>query len=138
MFENPCLGLVELIEAGEYATNRTKNLLEQILTPMLRAGIDTLILGCTHYPFVTPLIQEIAGTQLTIINPAPAVARQTQRVLTNLNSYYIKEQGDIKAFTSENAGNFANQIQQLLHQTIPVTSLKWQNNQLVRYNPSPY
>jgi glutamate racemase len=48
---------------------------------MLAQGIDTVVLGCTHYPFVIPLIQEIVGPGVRVIDPAPAVARQVGRVL---------------------------------------------------------
>ena len=53
----------------------------QYLAPLLTAGIDQLVLGCTHYPFLRPLIEEMAGTGVSVIDPAPAVARQTGRVL---------------------------------------------------------
>lgn len=81
-FKDPCIGLVELIEAGEYDSPSTRRLLQQILDPMLAAGADTFVLGCTHYPFVRPLITEIVGPSAIIIDPAPAIARQLQRVLT--------------------------------------------------------
>ena len=48
---------------------------------MLEKGIDTVVLGCTHYPFVIPLIQEIVGPDVRVIDPAPAVARQVERIL---------------------------------------------------------
>ena len=81
LLENPCLGLVELIEAGEVDGPRTEELLREVLTPMQAAGADTFVLGCTHYPFVLPLIRKIAGPEAAIINPAPAVARQVERLL---------------------------------------------------------
>jgi glutamate racemase len=81
LLEDPCIGLVEQIEAGELDTPATRQLLEAILLPMIRQQADTFVLGCTHYPFVAPLLQDIIGPERTIINPAPAVARQLQRVL---------------------------------------------------------
>lgn len=81
LLEDPCIGLVEQIEAGELSTSSTRHLLEKILQPMLAQQADTFVLGCTHYPFVQPLIQKIIGADKTIINPAPAVARQLERVL---------------------------------------------------------
>ncbi len=48
---------------------------------MLAQGIDTVVLGCTHYPFVIPLIEEISGPGVRVIDPAPAVARQVERLL---------------------------------------------------------
>lgn len=81
VLEDPCIGLVAAIERGEVNAAATHALLEAILHPMLAQGIDTLILGCTHYPFVQPLIRQIIGPDVTIIDPAPAVARQAKRVL---------------------------------------------------------
>ena len=81
VLEDPCRGLVEQIEAGAVTSAGTEQLLRACLEPMLAAGVDTLVLGCTHYPFVTPLIERIAGPAVAIIDPAPAVAGQTKRVL---------------------------------------------------------
>jgi glutamate racemase len=79
--QHTCPGLVEQIEAGNLAGPETGAILHEALTPMLAAGIDTVVLGCTHYPFVIPLIQEIAGHKVRVIDPAPAIARQVDRLL---------------------------------------------------------
>lgn len=84
LFQNSCIGLVGQIESGHTADPKTKEMLESFIRPMLEQGIDTLILGCTHYPFVQSLIQQIVGPNVQIIDPAPAVAKQTQRLLANL------------------------------------------------------
>jgi glutamate racemase len=81
LLQHTCPGLVAQIEAGQLDTPQTRRILEGALTPMLAQGIDTVVLGCTHYPFVIPLIQEIAGPGVRVIDPAPAVARQVGRVL---------------------------------------------------------
>lgn len=81
VFEDTCPGLVEQIEKGEVDTPATRSILERSLAPMLAAGVDSVVLGCTHYPFVLPLIQQIVGEKVSIINPAPAVARQVRKVL---------------------------------------------------------
>lgn len=81
LLQHTCPGLVAQIEVGEINTPRTKEILEQALGPMLVQGIDTVVLGCTHYPFVIPLIEQIAGPGVRVIDPAPAVARQAQRLL---------------------------------------------------------
>ena len=81
VIENPCIGLVPLIEEGKLDHNQTKELLQSVLHPMLNEGIDTLVLGCTHYPFLLPLLRTILGPDIQIIDPAPAVARQVERVL---------------------------------------------------------
>lgn len=72
----PCPGLADCVEQGELSGSRPRALLEHYLTPLLNAGVDTLVLGCTHYPFLIPLIQELTGPEVTILDPSPAVARQ--------------------------------------------------------------
>lgn len=80
-----CPGLVEAVEAGALDTPETEALLRRYLIPLLDAGIDQLVLGCTHYPFLSPTIQRIVGPEVTLIDPAPAVARQVGRVLAERN-----------------------------------------------------
>ena len=77
----PCPGLVEQIERGELATAKTRGLVSSFVRPLVEQGADTLVLGCTHYPFVEPVIASIAGPGVTILNPAAAVARELQRRL---------------------------------------------------------
>ena len=81
LLQHTCPGLVAQIEKGELESEETQRILEQALRPMLAQGIDTVVLGCTHYPFVIPLIQRITGKGVRVIDPAPAVARQVQRLL---------------------------------------------------------
>jgi len=76
-----CPGLVGAVEVGALATERTGELLRDCLAPLLAEDIDQLVLGCTHYPFLKPAIRRIVGPRVSIIDPAPAVARQTARVL---------------------------------------------------------
>jgi glutamate racemase len=84
VFENPCVGLVPQIEAAQLDTPETERLVSSIVNPMLDAGVDTLVLGCTHYPFIQPLLRKLVGDQVQIIDPAPAVARQVERRLEHL------------------------------------------------------
>ena len=79
---NPCPGLVELIEAGELAGARTEALLRRCIDPLVEAGADRLVLGCTHYPFVIPTIERLYGGRLEVIEPSQAIARQVRRVLS--------------------------------------------------------
>ena len=86
LFENSCIGLVEQIESGDLTGDRIVSLLRSFIGPMLAEGIDTLILGCTHYPFALPVIKNIVGADITIINPASAVAQQTLQVIEHRRS----------------------------------------------------
>ena len=74
-------GLVELIEQGLTNAPQTLQLLRTYIEPMMEAGADHLVLGCTHYPFLIPAIRSITGERMAIIDPAPAVARQLCAVL---------------------------------------------------------
>lgn len=76
-----CPGLVEQVEAGDLAGDKTRLLLEGYVLPLLERGADTIVLGCTHYPFLAPLIQEMAGPDVAVIDSAAAVARQLRRRL---------------------------------------------------------
>jgi len=78
----PCPGLVERVEAGDLAGEGTRELLRGYLEPLLARGADTLVLGCTHYPLLTPLIQELAGPDVLILDSGIGVARQVRRRLS--------------------------------------------------------
>ena len=77
----PCPGLVEQIEMGDLSGPATRALVDGYVRPLVERGADTLVLGCTHYPFVTELIADAAGGQVTIVDPAAAVARELRRRL---------------------------------------------------------
>nr|WP_298794268.1 glutamate racemase [uncultured Allomuricauda sp.] len=78
-------GLVDLIERGQVNAKETYLLLQKYIAPMLEAGIDCLVLGCTHYPYLIPQIQKMVPTDLNIIDSGEAVARQTRAVLEQQN-----------------------------------------------------
>ncbi len=81
VLEDTCPGLVSQIEKGAWKSPATRRILDDALSPMLAQGVDRIVLGCTHYPFVIPLIKTIAGPEVQVIDPAPAIARQTERLL---------------------------------------------------------
>src|SRR5215510_9985421 len=81
LFQNTCVGLVQQIEQGNLNGVETRRILNDALLPMLEKNIDTVVLGCTHYPFVIPLIEETVGENVRVIDPAPSVAKQVGRVL---------------------------------------------------------
>ena len=75
-----CPGLVEQIEAGQLDTPETRRLLDRYIAPIISANADTIVLACTHYPFVIEPIRRLAPG-VNVIDPAPAIARQTGRVM---------------------------------------------------------
>jgi len=76
-----CIGLADLVEQGSLEGPDCEELLSRFLEPMLAAGADTIVLGCSHYPFVIETIRRLVGPSLAVIDPAPAVARHLGRVL---------------------------------------------------------
>ncbi|MGD9731125.1 MAG: glutamate racemase, partial [Desulfamplus sp.] len=79
----PCPGLVEQVERAELTTVSTRLMVTNYVSPLLEKGADTIVLGCTHYPFLGQIIQEVAGADITIIDPAASVARELARQLNN-------------------------------------------------------
>ncbi len=77
----PCPGLVECIECGDLGGARVRSMLETYLTPLLEQGVDTLVLGCTHYPLVKSIISEIVGDAIKILDTGDAVACELKRQL---------------------------------------------------------
>ena len=76
-----CVGLVECIEAGALDSPETLTLLQRYTAPLIAAGADTIVLGCTHYPFVRPQIQAMVGSHITLIDTGAAVAKRLHQVL---------------------------------------------------------
>lgn len=103
--------LVRYIEAGNI--KKTKPLLEKYLLPMVEVGVDNIVLGCTHYPFLIPLIKEVVPKNVVIIDSGKAVAKQTESILRieNLlnsesgsieNAFYTNKDLDVfKSFINE-------------------------------------
>ena len=81
VFEHVGRGFVELVEEGRLSGSEAEDVVKASLGPLLSAGADIIVLGCTHYPFLLPVLQKVAGPDIRFIDPAPAVARQLVRVL---------------------------------------------------------
>ncbi len=121
-----CPGLVEQVEAGDLSGDGTRALVERYVAPLLEQGADTLVLGCTHYPFLTPLIREIAGSSVAIIDPSAAVARELRRRLDNTDLLSDRSHAGTEQFWSSAA----------LGTTQPVISQLWGMKADVRSMPN--
>lgn len=126
LFQDTCPGLVQQIEQGNLEGEETRRILETALRPMLERNIDTVVLGCTHYPFVIPYIQEIVGKNVRVIDPAPAVARQTDRVLAaqGLRNRSASP-GKLKLYTSGNPDALKSLLPKLLGEAGRVARVEW-------------
>jgi glutamate racemase len=125
-YEDPCTGLVGEIEAGRGEGSESERILRQALGPMLQAGVDTFVLGCTHYPFALGLIRRLVGPEATIIDPAPAVARQVRRVLQQADLLADRPgPGQTTLFTSADPGQLATVAAHLLGEVFPARPVTW-------------
>jgi glutamate racemase len=121
-----CPGLVEQVEAGKLSGNKTRALIEQYVLPLLEQRADTLVLGCTHYPFLAPLIREIAGPTVAIIDPSPAIAREVRRRLATANLLSTGSRAGTERFWSSASPDTAQ----------PIISQLWQVDVDVRSLPN--
>jgi len=129
LFQHTCPGLVCQIEKGELESNATRIILEDALHPMLKKNIDTVVLGCTHYPFVIPLIEQIVGENVRVIDPAPSVAKQAKRVL---EAHGMKNPASQRAstnfYTSGEPSAMKSLLPILLGETGEAESVTWKND----------
>ncbi len=107
--EAACPGLAAAIERKGVDHEDTVELVDRYVAPLRQAGVDTIVLGCTHYPFVLLAIERAAGEGITVIDPAPAVAKQALRLLGE-----TAEGGGTRYLTTGNSHGFAAQIEALL------------------------
>lgn len=98
-----CPGLVEQVEKGELDSAHTRALLERYTSPLLARGADTLILGCTHYPFLAAQIRDVIGANIMLIDTGEAVARQLQRRMHSELPQRASGDGTTRFFTSGDA-----------------------------------
>ncbi len=127
-----CPGLVQQIEACQLEAPETRQILIKALQPMLDTGADTIVMGCTHYPFVIPLIQKIAGSTVRVIDPAPAIARQTERLLLShgwLDSTAIPQPAQY--FTSGDPAEMKQFLSSVLEQDTEVQKIRWDGHHLI-------
>ncbi len=132
LLQDTCPGLVLQIEKGDLHGPETRRILVAALNPMLEKNIDTVVLACTHYPFVIPLIQEITGSKVRVIDPAPAVARRTRQLLEiNGLKQPIGDEGQVKFYTSGDANFVQSLLPRLLGESGHVVSLTWEGDKVL-------
>lgn len=131
ILEDHCPGLVAQIENGDLDGPNTRRILTDALLPMINKGADTIVMGCTHYPFVIPLIQSIVGEDVRVIDPAPAIARQVQRLLEshNLVNQSVHHAG-LRFITTGDPQVFKARVDALLPGKYKVKKAVWQNSSI--------
>jgi len=104
-------GLVPLIEKGVLEGPQIEALLHQYIDPMLALGVDTIVLGCTHYPFLHASIQKLYGDQLDIIDTSKAIVRQMQRLIKDPDS---QDGGTVEVYSTQDGSTLLELAQKLL------------------------
>ncbi|MBN1119969.1 MAG: glutamate racemase [Anaerolineae bacterium] len=128
-----CPDFVTLVEKGELDTPAAEDAARRYLKPLLEAGIDELVLGCTHFPFLTPVLQKVVGPDVEIIDPAPAVARQVGRVISGCRNDPDHE-GQMSYFTSGDKDAFLLLAPRLLGEPVrpeQAAAVSWQAGRIV-------
>lgn len=119
-----CVGLVECVERGEWQADSTLQLVKKYCQPLLDEGADTIVLGCTHYPFVRPLIEQVVGERVSLIDTGAAVARQLQKRLAELDLLSRGAQfGHVRFWTNSHAENAKQVIEGLWQRPVEVNFL---------------
>lgn len=128
-----CPGLVGQIEAGAFDTPETIAMLHGWLDPMVARGIDTLVLGCTHYPIIRPVIERIVGPAVRVIEPSAAIARRVEHILAGRAA--LAPEGSIGGMVCHTSGDPATFAAMLRHMGLvadgPVRQAQWQGPRLV-------
>jgi glutamate racemase len=125
LIEQVCPGLVEQVEVGRLDTPDTREMLDRFLQPIREAGADTIVLGCTHYPFVIEAIRQRAPG-VNVIDPAPAVARQVDRVLRERGWRCAAERvGQHRFVTSGDLDRFQGILRLLVNVETPGQRAHW-------------
>ena len=127
-----CDGLAEQVERGEINTPATEALLRRYLEPMLAAGADTVVLACSHYPFVIEPIRRIVGPDVQVIDPAPAIARHVRRTL---DEHALLSPGTAtgshRFVSTGTTAGFASLLQRLVGIEGDVCEATWREGELV-------
>lgn len=132
VLQQACPGLVRRIEGGDLGSPVLDEMLHGWLDPMLEQNIDALVLGCTHYPLIRPVIERIVGPGVRVIDPAPAIARRVEHLLEEQDLLAPADaQGGLTCYTSGDAGFFEDTLLRIgLKAEGGVHAVRWQGDAL--------
>lgn len=119
-----CPGLVEQVERGDLNSDKTRALVAQYVLPLVEQQADFIVLGCTHYPFLAPLIQEIAGPTVSVIDSGFAIARELRSRLEKAEIQTHRERpGLVQFWSSDESGRAKVVISHLWNEDVEVAPL---------------
>jgi len=120
----PCPGLADLIEDGHLDDDELRARLAEFAEPLREAGVDTVVLGCTHYPFVRAHIEAALGPGVRLLDSGPAIARQTARVLRERGALQGEGPGSLRLLTTGDAAEVAAVAARIWGAPLPVERLE--------------
>ena len=124
-------GLVIRIEANDLNGHQTRKILKRRITPLIEKGVDTLVLACTHYAFVIPTIEEMFGPAVTVIDPSPAIARQTKKLIDQRQLDIDRSDGGSTTYISSgDANELVIMAQKLINVEGQPLNVKWSGGKL--------
>jgi glutamate racemase len=127
-----CNGLADRVEAGDLDSAETEALLRGYVQPILDAGADTIVLACTHYPFLIAPIRRIAGAAVDVIDPAPAIARYLHRILEQRGLLGpAAHAGRHMFYTTGDTGPYQRVLERLSGENGPVCAARWKDEHAV-------
>jgi glutamate racemase len=128
-----CPEFVTLVEDGQLDTPAVRRAAQAYLQPLIEAGVDQLVLGCTHFPFLIPVLAAVVGPSVAIVDPGPAVARQAGQVIAEAR-HTPAHQGQVTYFTSGDTDRFYRLAARLVGEPLvreQVQSVIWQEEDVV-------
>ncbi len=127
----PCPDWVEHVESGQMGDPTTAELVARYVRPLCAAGVDELVLGCTHYSFLRPWIERAAGPGVDVIDPAPAVARQTRRVSAGIGLVSGDGPAACRFVTTGEPRRFEEQLRRLIGWAGRVEMARWRDGRIL-------
>ncbi len=118
----PCPLLVPLVEEGWLEHKITKQVISEYMEPLLAEDIDTLVLGCTHYPLLIPALKEVLGSRITLVDSAQSTAVAVEKILCVKEIISESEEGKLKFFVSDIPIKFQEIAQRFLGTAVPLVT----------------
>jgi glutamate racemase len=132
ILEQTLPGLVPLIESGQFSGPQVEDILSSAVEPLIDEGVDTFVLACTHYAFIIPTLEKIVGSGVEIIDPSPAIARQTGRLLVEHKiGNNTGTRGNLNFYTSGNVDEFSNLAHILAKERGSTDQVTWSGDSLI-------
>lgn len=124
VLSQPCPGLADLIEEGHLDGDVLRARLEELTRPLREAGVDVVVLGCTHYLFVAPALGQVLGPEVTLVDSAPAIARRTAQILDEARARRDAGEGGFRVLTTGEAEKVEPVVRRLWGEPVQVAAAR--------------